>query len=52
MSRLNMDLNKDDDNKLDALKREFGIRQTSELIRFLISYQYRNVTKTAPTGTQ
>jgi len=43
MSRLNMDFDEREDKRISSLKDEYGIRQTTELIRFLISHNYREL---------
>jgi hypothetical protein len=43
MSRLNMEFEKEEEKKIDTLKRKYGIKQTTELIRFIISMQYNNL---------
>lgn len=42
MGRLNMDFNLEEDERISALKREYGIKQTTELVRFLITNEYRH----------
>jgi hypothetical protein len=48
MSRLNMDFDKEEDRSIDALKREYGIKQTTELMRFLIRTHSKSITSPTP----
>jgi len=38
-----MDFDEREDKRISSLKDEYGIRQTTELIRFLISHNYREL---------
>jgi hypothetical protein len=44
-----MDFDSEEDKRIDALKQEYGIKQTTELIRFLITSQYREIQVKVPT---
>lgn len=48
MSRLNMDFDNEEDQSIVALKKEYGIKQTTELMRFLIRQTYKEITKSNP----
>ena len=41
-----MDFDKDEDQTIVALKKEYGIKQTTELMRFLIKQSHREILKT------
>jgi hypothetical protein len=41
MSRLNMDFDDEEDQSISTLKKEYGIKQTTELMRFLIRQTYK-----------
>jgi hypothetical protein len=41
MSRLNMDFDDDEDKTISTLKKEYGIKQTTELMRFLIRQTFK-----------
>jgi hypothetical protein len=43
MSRLNMDFDKDEDETIAALKKEYGMKQTTELMRFLLRHTYKEL---------
>ncbi len=45
MSRLNMDFDLEEDKALEFLKYEYGIKQTTELIRFLIRQAHKKFLK-------
>jgi len=48
MSRLNMDFDNEEDKSIDALKREYGIKQTTELMRFIIKHQSKLIANSSP----
>lgn len=48
MSRLNMDFNETEDNKIEELKDHYGLSQTTELIRLLITKEVREINKDNP----
>lgn len=50
MGRLNMDFDKDEDSRIEALKKEYGIKQTTELIRFLITARYKEIDTNGKTS--
>ena len=41
-----MDFDNDEDQTIAALKKEYGIKQTTELMRFLIKQSHREILKT------
>ena len=41
MIRLNMTFNKEEDAMINALKKDTGIKQTTELLRYLITKQIK-----------
>jgi len=43
MSRLNMDFHEKEDKIIQALNEEYGIKQTTELIRFIVKDQYKRM---------
>ena len=45
MSHLKLVLDEDETLKVEALKKEYGIKQTSELVRFLISHCFKQISK-------
>jgi hypothetical protein len=47
MGRVSMDFDAQEDERIAALKQEYGIKQTTELIRFLITHEFRETVKPA-----
>lgn len=45
MSRLNMDFDEEEDRTIAALKKEYGLKQTTELMRFLLRKQLKESLK-------
>lgn len=45
MSRLNMDFDDEEDESIFTLKKEYGIKQTTELMRFLIRQNYKEIVR-------
>jgi len=43
MPYVKIEFDKDEYEKVEALKREYGLKQTTELIRFLITVQYKTI---------
>jgi len=43
MSNLKLIFDSDEDQKIEILKREFGIKQTTELIRFLLTSKCKEI---------
>lgn len=44
-----MDFDNDEDQTITALKKEYGIKQTTELMRFLIKQTYNTVSRDSET---
>lgn len=45
MFKLNMALDEDEVSKITSLKEKFGIKQTTELVRLLITIKYEEIQK-------
>jgi len=45
MTSLKLVFDIDEDQKIDELKKEYGVKQTTELIRLLITQRYKELTK-------
>jgi len=43
MTSLKLVFDTEEDLKIDALKKEYGVKQTTELIRFLLTSKYREL---------
>lgn len=43
--KLNMNLEPIDENKIDIIKKKYGLMRTSEVIRFCISNVYQQIIK-------
>jgi hypothetical protein len=43
MATLKLSFNPQENKKIDALKQEFGIKTTTELVRLLISLHYKEL---------
>jgi hypothetical protein len=43
-----MDFDSEEDQSIFALKKEYGIKQTTELMRFLIRQNFKEMTKSNP----
>jgi hypothetical protein len=43
MTSLKLVFDTDEDLKLDALKKEYGVKQTTELIRLLLTLKYKEL---------
>ena len=50
MGRVNMDFDNEEDQSIDALKKEYGIKQTTELLRFLIRTRYKELLAASGSG--
>ena len=45
MSNLELVFDSDEDQKIEILKKEFGVKQTTELMRLLLTLKYKEVQK-------
>ncbi len=52
MPYVKLEFDKDEYEKIEALKREYGLKQTTELIRFLITSHYKMIKRQNEGGRQ
>jgi len=49
---LRVNLNEEETRKLEAIKRRYGLRQATELVRLLITLHYEEITGEKSLGSQ
>jgi len=52
MTSLKLIFNKEEDERINALKQEYGLKTTTELIRLILALQYKEMSKGRKVNTE